>query len=303
MRPISARVSRTSVVTSAARGSSIARGNTLGFKSVDARRSRDRGFFEPRFFETDAAGIMKQGSANKRGLSAALDGTMKDGHDMKTFGLGTAASLADRARYARFTSALHAVYGAMEESLDGSSSPAVQKVWGPLGNALRRRALLAADLAEVGALPSTAAAVPQSAATRAYVEAIKSAAASDNKTGGGRLLGHVYCRYFADMFGGQMLATPTRHALGLAHVTQYDFDWSAFNASADRKEAVETLYETLNHAGDVMSPEARVDAVGEARLAFSLNVDVYKEDGSLALDAVRGCANVVGGAVRGLLSR
>ena len=40
--------------------------------------------------------------ANKEGLSLLLDGTLKAGHDMKTFGLGTAASLSSVERYARF---------------------------------------------------------------------------------------------------------------------------------------------------------------------------------------------------------
>ena len=37
----------------------------------------------------------------------------------------------------------------------------------------------------------------------------------DRADGGARLLGHLYCRYFADLFGGQMLAAPTRAALAL----------------------------------------------------------------------------------------
>ena len=44
---------------------------------------------------------------------------------MKTFGLGTAASLASVGRYARFTGAMRHVYGAMGRTLDHSSSPSI----------------------------------------------------------------------------------------------------------------------------------------------------------------------------------
>ena len=57
--------------------------------------------------ETESANILRSSDANKRALSAALDGTLRQGHDMRAFGLGTAATLASRARYTRFTAAMH----------------------------------------------------------------------------------------------------------------------------------------------------------------------------------------------------
>lgn len=36
--------------------------------------------------ESESKRILKHGTANKRGLSLLLDRTLKQGHDMKTFG-------------------------------------------------------------------------------------------------------------------------------------------------------------------------------------------------------------------------
>jgi hypothetical protein len=86
-----------------------------------------------RSFQSESARILTSARLNKHGLSLALDKTLRDGHDMRVFGLGTAASLADRERYARFTASMHAVYSAMEHRLDHSVSPANRLVWDPLG--------------------------------------------------------------------------------------------------------------------------------------------------------------------------
>jgi hypothetical protein len=83
---------------------------------------RRLGQLAARSLESESTRILKAGSANKRGLSKLLDATLREGHDMQTFGLGTAAALASRERYGRFTSSVHAVYDRMEASLDRSSS-------------------------------------------------------------------------------------------------------------------------------------------------------------------------------------
>ena len=149
-------------------------------------------------------GIIQGSRANKQGLSLMLDGTLKAGHDMKTFGLGTAASLATVERYARFTAAMHHVYGTMERSFDASTSPVVVPLWQRFGDSLRREPSLALDLADVS---SSATLHSRTPATAAYCAAIEDAAARDNADGGGRLIGHLYCRYFADLFGGQVRGT------------------------------------------------------------------------------------------------
>jgi len=247
-------------------------------------------------------GILKYSAANKTGLSLLLDGTLKQGHDMKTFGLGTAASLANISRYARFTAAMRHVYGAMEESLDQCTSPAVAPLWSTYGTALRRAPALSLDLADV-ALPLAGQELddlyPPTAATRRYVDAIATAGAKDNADGGGRLIGHLYCRYFADLFGGQMLAAPTRYALGPAVLdgTPRHYDFGEFGAN--RKRSVEELYVAFNAAGDTLgTEEAQQEVVDEARGAFALNVEVYSEDGGLLSGALVGVANMTVGFAR-----
>lgn len=257
--------------------------------------ARRMGQLAARSFESESASILKSGAANKHGLSRLLDATLREGHDMKTFGLGTAASLASRERYARFTLSMHAVYSGMEEALDTSTSPPVRLVWDRFGDYLRRSPSLALDLMEVGAAVQT----PCSTATKVYLDAIRSAAADDDATGGGRLLGHLYCRYFADLFGGQALALPTRLALGLNPTSPRHYDFGDF-VKGRRREAIESVYEVLNEAGESMGPGARGDEVRaavayEARRAFACNVGVYAEDGRLYVDTARGVCNVIAG--------
>lgn len=257
---------------------------------------RRLGQLAARSLESESARILKSGSANKRGLSKLLDATLREGHDMQTFGLGTAAALASRERYSRFTSSMHAVYDRMEASLDRSGSVPIALVWGRHGDHLRRAPALAEDLAEVGVQPGAAI----SPATQAYLDAIDCAAADDERRGGGRLLGHLYCRYFADLFGGQALAAPSRYALALGPCSPRHYDFGGFVAGR-RREAIESVYEALNEAGDAMDAGAgggdptRAAVAEEARRAFALNVSVYAEDGRLYADAARGVANVIGG--------
>jgi hypothetical protein len=76
-----------------------------------------------------------------------------------------------------------------------------------------------------------------------------------------------------------------------------------------RREAIESVYESLNEAGDTMDAApgrgdpAREDVADEARRAFALNVEVYGEEGRLYADAARGVANVVGGWAAARLGR
>ena len=55
--------------------------------------------------ETDSMSIMKTIAANKvpHSLAKQLDTTLREGHDMKVFGVGTMASMASVERYRRFT--------------------------------------------------------------------------------------------------------------------------------------------------------------------------------------------------------
>ena len=244
--------------------------------------------------ETESANILRSSDANKRALSAALDGTLRQGHDMRAFGLGTAATLASRARYRRFTAAMHGVYSAMEHELDGATSEPVRGVWAAHGARLRRAPALAADLRDVGVAPGSggAASAPPSPAAARYVARVHHAGGLDRADGGARLLGHLYCRYFADLFGGQMLAAPTRAALALPVAPRhYAFEFPG----GSRRAYIESLYASLNEAGDALPSDAARDAVvDEALRAFGHNVEVYTEE-PVGLDAALGAGRVVAG--------
>lgn len=262
-----------------------------------------------RSLESESSQIHRTAAANKvpGSLSLALDGTLKRGHDMRVFGLGTAASLANRQRYARFTGSMLSVYSAMEEELDSccSTQTAVATVWARHGTILRRSASLRADLADV--VEDVEKATAQiSPATASYISGIRAAAASD-RAGGARLLGHVYCRYFADLFGGQALAGPTRAALALKPGTprHYMFDLPEDETLAEptcakqrRRAFIEAVYRSINEAGQELSPEAFQAVIDEALLAFKSNVAVYSEEPML-LDSIRGALNVGTGFLAG----
>lgn len=246
--------------------------------------------------ESESKNIIVTSRANKvpGSLSLAFDATLKEGHNMRVFGLGTLASMASRERYARFTASMLAVYGAMEEELDQATSqdsPAVHFVWARHGARLRRAGALRADLTDIVDV-----APAMTPATRSYVEAVRAAGADDRSGGGARLLGHVYCRYFADLFGGQMLAGPYRAALKLDKGTprHYIFD---LPEAGGRREYIEDVYRGFNEVGERLSPEARDAVVAEALRAFQYNVDVYSEEG-IAVDSVKGSLKVAVGYVR-----
>ena len=201
-----------------------------------------------RSLETESANILKTTKSNKvpGSLSLKLDGTLKDGHDMKVFGLGTAAALASLGAYSRFTVSMLRVYAAMEAELDGSKQGPVSDLWAKHGDALRRSEALASDLEDVRSLGVAVDLGRDSPGTDAYVAAIRAAGKSH---GGAGLLGHLYCRYLADLFGGQMLGGPTKLALGLPRLPRhYHFDLG----QSSRREYIETLYADLNLAGERM---------------------------------------------------
>lgn len=252
--------------------------------------------------ESESRNIMRTAAANKvpGSLALALDGTLKEGHDMKTFGLGTAASMANRERYARFTASMFKVYTAMEEELDASNAlatPAVHYVWSQHGATLRRAQALKQDLDDISKELTSGGRL--SSATDKYVEGIRRAGEDDRSTGGGRLLGHLYCRYFADLFGGQMLAMPTRAALSLPADTPRHYVFSfppsgEGEANSGRRAYIEDVYRSINSAGDMLSADARAAIADEASMAFKFNIDVYSEEPMFA-DALRGGANMFTG--------
>lgn len=257
------------------------------------------GQFSAKSLESESANIIRTIAANKvpGSLSLALDGTLKKGHDMKVFGLGTMAALANHSRYANFTSSMLGVYRTMEEELDKASpdlSPAVYSVWKDHSQILRRTQALEADLADIETTASS------SAATERYIAGIRAAGEDDRARGGARLLGHLYCRYFADLFGGQMLGYPTRLALSLPPDTprHYIFDFGA----VERREYIEQVYRSLNAAGEKLSSEAFEDTTSEALTAFRYNQEVYSEQ-PYVVAGIHGALNVCTGYATSLVKK
>jgi len=252
-----------------------------------------------RSLESESRNILRTAAANKipGSLSLALDGTLKQGHDMKVFGFGTVAALANRSRYSRFTSSMLSVYGAMEAEFDKASpdaAPAVHAVWSQHKDILRRAPALQSDLADVSSN------VIDSPATERYVAGIRAAGEDDRARGGARLLGHLYCRYFADLFGGQMLGYPTQLALALPAETPRHYIFSF--PGAGRREYIEEIYVSLNAAGKELTEEGFEDVVQESLKAFNHNKDVYGEEPYL-IDAARGSLNVCTGYMGSLVKR
>jgi len=256
--------------------------------------------------QSESARIFQKLKANKieGSLSLTLDKTLREGHDLKTFGLGTMAVMASRPRYHQFLVNMKAVYAAMEEELDAASIPAIKTdtirtVWSkhhePI---LRRRERLALDLEELENLnkddttvvSTDSPVVRVSPMTLKYLQAIRHAGEVDRETGGGLLLGHLYCRYFADLFGGQMLGIPIKNALQLPQPPRHlQFDLQ----DVSRRAYLEHLYTDINKAGKMLSSQQFVAVKQEAIEAFQHNAQVYSEPPGMITGAVRGGFNLV----------
>ena len=182
--------------------------------------------------ESESSQILRTIQSNKvpNSLSQKLDKTLKDSHDMKVFGLGTLSSLSNIDRFTRFTYSMYGVYSTMEHELDltadtNSTSSAVKHFWMNHEKILRRSDKLKQDLIQSLAHSNNnnnnnmtindIMDMEYSPSTKKYIEAIQDAGEHDRKYNTGRLLGHAYTRYLADLMGGQVLATPTKLALGL----------------------------------------------------------------------------------------
>lgn len=269
--------------------------------------------------ESESSQILRTIQSNKipNSLSQRLDTTLKESHDMKVFGLGTLSSMANEERYIRFTHAMYGVYSTMEHELDETSSSSstmehnnvVKHFWNEHEDLLRRTDKLRKDLEMIGQNVDS---LENSPATQDYMDAIRVAGEHDRNTNGGRLLGHAYTRYLADLMGGQVLATPTKLALGLDHdVEQYSFDF--MDHGMNRKEYVERIYKDLNISGslllesrgvdkgtsnddDLSSEELLEEIVDEARLAFRHNIEVYAEE-PIYIDSLIGLKNIVTGYI------
>lgn len=254
--------------------------------------------------ESESKSIHKATKANKipGSLSLKLDGVLKTEHDMKAFGLGTLASMSSRARYARFTQSMYHVYSTMEDQLDQlPSESVVYQLWQKHGSTLRRAPSLANDLQDV-LTPDEWESVQEKTTelvgpTGDYVNAIRRAGA--NKSQQHRLIGHLYCRYLADLFGGSVLGTPYNLALGLPSGTPRHF---TFEQIQDRRAFIETLYSDINGCGCKLSDEQQAEVVEEAADAFRHNAHVYTEE-PIYWDSVKAWVNISTGWIGSCVCR
>lgn len=242
--------------------------------------------------ESESANILKTTKANKipGSLSLTLDGTLKHAHDLRAFGLGTLASMATLERYKRFTSSMHHVYSTMEDELDKTETEALE-LWKRHGEVLRRSDALYHDLQDVTTSDELAIMLQQpTPSTQNYVAAIREAGERDRENQGATLIGHLYCRYFADLFGGSVLASPYNMALGLDSNTPRHYVFDITN----RREFIETVYRDINTAGAILPELQKKQVVDEALAAFRHNKQVYTEE-PVSVDAMKGGINVVVG--------
>jgi heme oxygenase len=236
--------------------------------------------------------IFKQSSANKSGLSFALDSTMRSGaHDMGVFGTGTLCALTSKRELLTFLRAHHAFYAAMEQHLDAAQTRSGD-VWRLFANDLRRAPALQKDILSLGGSMQPA---YSSEGTRAYESRLLYAATEEAQPSAPPLLlGHLYTRYLADLFGGSMLGAPARFALGLPNTPHFYQHSDA--VSCDRRAYIERLYEALNVAGSGLNDASIKAVVDEATLAFRLNGSVYRESSFGGNVVVMHIGAVIGGA-------
>ena len=91
-----------------------------------------------------------------------------------------------------------------------------------------------------------------SPATADYVSSIRAATGQN----GDLLLGHFYCRYFADLFGGSVLGYPTQVAMRLP--AKPEFYVFGPKVEADRRAYIENVYAKINEAGELLVPRFQI---------------------------------------------
>jgi len=163
----------------------------------------------------------------------------------------------------------------MEEELD-SSKGLTAIIWKKFASDLRRASLLQSDCYTLSNLLQCDNNLQTySPASNAYVLRLREAGRIERETGTPILLGHFYTRYLADLFGGSMMGWPTKLALSLEEVPRFYIHSS--NITMNRRDYVESIYESLNEAGKDLTALQQKEIVKEAEIAFQLNAALYKE--------------------------
>eukprot|EP00927_Polykrikos_kofoidii_P079409 TRINITY_DN76195_c0_g1_i1.p1 TRINITY_DN76195_c0_g1~~TRINITY_DN76195_c0_g1_i1.p1 ORF type:complete len:320 (+),score=54.07 TRINITY_DN76195_c0_g1_i1:58-1017(+) len=243
-------------------------------------------------------GLLRRHAAlteNKEGLSSELDAAVAAGSDPHKFSVGFWSSCQSREEYTRFMLSHYFFYGALERAFDAQPPEShMARLWRACPELRGAPRKLERDLRFVGVDGTSAAPSPAAAN---YVAAVEEASAD-----GAELVGHFYCRYFADLFGGSTLGQVARLSIGLPRGRPEFYEFPA-EVEENRAAYVEHLYRLLTVEGARMGPEARARAVEAAQNALALNAAIYAETTKRPLlGAVRGATNFACGQAAELLS-
>jgi heme oxygenase len=201
------------------------------------------------------------------GLAAALhDGTKALHTEAERSGVMAALlrGQASRDAYVRLLASLHAIYDALETSLERHRTHAVL---GPLYEpSFARRAALEADLA-VAVGPDWSAHVPVPPLAQAYAAHLVTLAEAAPE----RLIAHAWLRYLGDLNGGQILARLVRAADALADIPTRFYE---FPALSDPRGAAATWKSRLDALA--LDDATRHALVAEAVQGFERHIALFR---------------------------
>lgn len=172
----------------------------------------------------------------------------------------------EKTSYRKLVSNLYFVYSAMEEEMERlQAHPIISKIY---FQQLNRRKSLEQDLTYYFG-PNWRDLVAPSAATKDYVQRIRSVAASQPEL----LIAHSYTRYIGDLSGGQILKKIAQKGMNLAEGEGTAF--YEFKDISDEKAFKANYRAALN---ELPIDEATADQiVEEANATFGMNMKLFQE--------------------------
>lgn len=172
----------------------------------------------------------------------------------------------EKTSYRSLVSNLYFVYSAMEEEMERlQAHPIISKIY---FQQLNRRKSLEQDLTYYYG-PNWRDLVAPSAATKDYVQRIRSVAASQPEL----LIAHSYTRYIGDLSGGQILKKIAQKGMNLAEGEGTAF--YEFKDISDEKAFKANYRAALN---ELPIDEATADQiVEEANATFGMNMKLFQE--------------------------
>ena len=172
----------------------------------------------------------------------------------------------DKKSYRKMVANLFFVYSAIEEEMEKNKfHPAVKLVYFP---ELNRKESLKKDLLYYYG-PDWLSCVEPSAATRVYVERIRSIGKNQPEL----LISHAYTRYMGDLSGGQILKKIAKNAMQLSGNQGTKF--YVFENIEDDNAFKQLYRKALDNVPVSDSQTAQI--ISEANVAFNLNMKMFQE--------------------------